>query len=310
PNPPFDDPIPLVHEHHPRREQRKLALVVVSVAHDDHRIARRAHPCRRPIQLDDAAPAFTLDHVRLESRARIHIHHLHLLVGLQISRVHQVAVQSQAPLILQIRAGNRCAMDLRLAHPATHSVRALTCRCQIPRPDLSAPNAVSLLKDSRPGRPITTDPFRQKKSLSVLVRPVRLYGRVSKYSAPRQDLDGRLPCATSTCSKPSSNDNPTPAPLIGRPGDHHSLRDPAQPMSKNTVGRRARSPYPSSARPNQYASPASAPMIWPRTVCAPPRYHRRCGATVPTLVPALAPSDALSPDQMPRDTDASSDPRP
>src|SRR6185437_11550777 len=109
---------------------------------------------------------------------------------------------------------------------------------------------------------------------------------------------------------PSSNDNPTPAPRIGRPCDRQFVREPAQPASKNTVGRTDTRPYATSVRLNQYASPACSPGICPRTVCVPPRYQSRWGGTVPTLVPALTLTDALQFTPNPRDSVASSAPRP
>src|SRR6185437_2970451 len=69
------DSVFLVHEHEPGLEVLELALLVVAVADHDHVIAGGAVSRRGAVELKRSAPALALDDVRLESRARVDVHH-------------------------------------------------------------------------------------------------------------------------------------------------------------------------------------------------------------------------------------------
>lgn len=61
-------------------------------------------------------------------------------------------------------------------------------------------------------------------------------------------------------------DAPTPAPLMGVPGELKSDRSPAQPKSAKITGRASMNDDPISPRASQYESPARVADRWPRTV--------------------------------------------
>ena len=48
------------------------------------------------------------------------LEHVHLLVGDDVSRIHQIGVDGDAPLVVDVRLGDGRAVDLRFQHVAEH----------------------------------------------------------------------------------------------------------------------------------------------------------------------------------------------
>src|SRR5688500_1895818 len=125
------DAVPVVHEDDLRIESGgELRLLVVGVADDDHMVARGTEPCGGAVELDRAAPPISLDDVGLETGAVVHVDDLDLLEGEDVGRVHEVAIERQAALVMEIGAGEDAAVDLGLAHRAAHgAVASRVCTC-------------------------------------------------------------------------------------------------------------------------------------------------------------------------------------
>src|SRR5678815_4512337 len=82
----------------------------------------------------------------------------------------------------------------------------------------------------------------------------------------------------------------------------HSSRSPVQPTSPNRESRIPVVERPSSSLLIQNALPlCDESAVCPRIVCVPPRNHRRCIGTLPTVLPPESVSAASALRKSPRD---------
>src|SRR5437016_13793034 len=113
-----DRPVRLVDVHDPRRVRRELGFVVDGVGDDDDAVTRLHEPRRGPVENDVAWTAF--HRVGLEAGTVVDVEHGDLLELPDVGELHQRAIERDGTDVLEVRAGDRGAVDLRLHHRSIH----------------------------------------------------------------------------------------------------------------------------------------------------------------------------------------------
>ena len=75
---------------------------------------------RRAVDADDARAGVAANRVGLEPRTARHVPDVHSLVGQDIGRFHEVGVDGNRPLVVDVGLRHAGAMDLRFEQRATH----------------------------------------------------------------------------------------------------------------------------------------------------------------------------------------------
>src|SRR5690606_33012065 len=97
------DPVVGIDEYEPRLEVGELCLVVFPVTEDDDRITGLHQARSRAVDDDVAGVRASLDRVRDEALAVVHIHDMHLLVHLDIGRLEEDRIDRDRALIGEMR---------------------------------------------------------------------------------------------------------------------------------------------------------------------------------------------------------------
>lgn len=90
-----------------------------AVAQNDDEIAPLAKAGRCPVKGDFAR--FTLDGVGLETPAVIEIDHMNKLIGEDIGRLHELFIDGDRALVIEVGAGYCGAMDFRFQYRYLHN---------------------------------------------------------------------------------------------------------------------------------------------------------------------------------------------
>src|SRR5467141_2114869 len=122
------DLVLLVDEDDRRNVTQKLLALHDRVREDDHRVADVRETRGRAVQAYHARAPRAPDGVRVEPLPVVHVQDLHLLVREDIGRVHQLCVDRDRSLVIEIGLGDGGAVDLGLesgqAHASTASLTA------------------------------------------------------------------------------------------------------------------------------------------------------------------------------------------
>ena len=87
----------------------------VRVTDDDHGIADLHQPRRGAVHADRPRIGRFFDGVSFEARAVCHIHHLHALERQDVGGSHEVGINADAPLVIELSLGHGRLVQLRLA---------------------------------------------------------------------------------------------------------------------------------------------------------------------------------------------------
>lgn len=114
----FELPIVLVDEDDARVIILQFLVAVLRVGDDDHQVAGVYQARGRPVYSDDAGAAFAGDRVGGQAVAVVDIDDVDLLTLEDICGFHQVRVDGARADIVQVRLGDRGAMNLGFQHGA------------------------------------------------------------------------------------------------------------------------------------------------------------------------------------------------
>src|SRR5690606_30649438 len=115
-----DDAVGPVHEDNLGAVTRHLVLVIVAVGDEYHQVAGHAEARRRTIELHHATAGGAGTDVGREPLPVADVDPPHLLVLDEIGGLHQVGIQRQRTLVIEVRRRDRRAVNLALHQPALH----------------------------------------------------------------------------------------------------------------------------------------------------------------------------------------------
>ena len=122
--------IVLIHQNHSRFVFPHFGFVVPRVAGDDHQIALLDQVCRCPVDADLAGSSRPGNGVRRQTGSIGDIQDVHLLVHDDVGRVHQILVDRDAPLVVQIGVSDRGPVNLRFQERSLHEPDSLATETQ------------------------------------------------------------------------------------------------------------------------------------------------------------------------------------
>lgn len=129
----------------------KLAGFVMGIGDDDDLVAGMAESGGGPVQTDGSAATLAANGVGFEARPVVDVDHRDLLVDANSGSVEEILVNGQAALIVQVRLGHRCPVNLGLAHLNQHAPNPLN-----PQPHFTADCTTAFILD---GRRMEIQPF-------------------------------------------------------------------------------------------------------------------------------------------------------
>ncbi len=103
--------------------------IEVGEARDDDVVPLLGQVGRRAVDLDDAGTLGARDYIGFKAASVGHIPDVDVLMGDQVGGLHQVRVNGDTPLIMQVRHGDRGTVDLGFEHGTKHSGGTLGREC-------------------------------------------------------------------------------------------------------------------------------------------------------------------------------------
>src|SRR6185369_3390694 len=102
-----EHPVLVVHEDQFRLVHQRLGVGHADEARDDDQVLGRHHAGGRAVDADHAGAGLALDGVGLETAAVVHVPDADGLVGDDVGCFHQLPVDGDAPLVVQVGPGYR-----------------------------------------------------------------------------------------------------------------------------------------------------------------------------------------------------------
>ena len=81
------------------------------ISNDNHQVARLNQAGCGTVQADNARAGGALNHIGVKAVAVVHVKDAHLFEGEDVCCIHQVAGNSNRPLVIEVCIGNGCAMN-------------------------------------------------------------------------------------------------------------------------------------------------------------------------------------------------------